>query len=83
MAIIRRTYKQWLLYSQKKDVYYLKAQKSAVLPDTLWCKVPIYKSKELTERIVCADSLTVLIACSEQGFVVCSEKVHILINWKF
>lgn len=83
MAIIRRTSKQWLLYFQKKNVNYPKAQKSAVLPDILWCKVPIYKSKELTERILCADSLTVLIVCGEQCFVVCSEKVHILINRKF
>lgn len=84
MANIRRTSKQLQIYSQKKNVNYpQKAQKSVVLPDVLWCKVPIYKSKELTERILCADSLTVLIVCGEQCFVVCSQKVHILINRKF
>lgn len=67
-------------FSPKEEYEYSKVHTCALLPDSLWCKVPIYKSKELTERIPIADSLTVLVVCGEQNSVVCSRKVHIVIN---
>lgn len=57
-----------------------KAHKSAGLPDILRSKIPIYKSKEQAEMVLCADSLTVLVVCGEQSSVVGSPKVHIVIN---
>lgn len=51
-----------------------------VLPYSLCCEVAIYKSKELTEWVLCADPLTLLMVGCEQASVVCPQEVGVLVH---